>query len=192
MQSLTRASILKMPLSNLENVLGNLKMFSNNVFWAASTTAYMINKGFNCKNALGQSQKCPGQSQDPETGLGHFRIRKTPSAHLEIAQNPETAQPSPDGWAFQDPENAHGQSRDRPKSRKRAQHICANLLKKCKFQECSAIIFFLFVALITAAVNITTLSVRTCCCFTYLFGHNIYLPVTVYSLHILNTHLHFL
>ena len=67
-----------------------------------------------------------------------------------------------------------------------------NLLKKCKFQECSAIIFFLFVALITAAVNITTLSVRTCCCFTYLFGHNIYLPVTVYSLHILNTHLHFL
>ena len=27
-----------------------------------------INNGFNRKNALGQSQKCPGQSQDPETG----------------------------------------------------------------------------------------------------------------------------
>jgi len=144
-----------MPLGNLKNVLGNLKILKRG--WAISES---------------------GKRPRPISRLP--KILKRPN-HLQMV-----------GRAFQDPENAHGQSRDRPKSRKRAQHICANLLKKCKFQECSAIIFFLFVALITAAVNITTLSVRTCCCFTYLFGHNIYLPVTVYSLHILNTHLHFL
>jgi len=78
---------------NLENVLGSLKMFSNNVFCAASTTAYMINKGFNRKNALATSKMSWAISRS-RNGLGRFRIRKTPLAHLEIAQNPETAQPS--------------------------------------------------------------------------------------------------
>ena len=63
-----------------------------------------IVKGFNCKNALGQSQKCPGQSQDPETDWAVSesgkrpwpisrlpKILKMPMGNLEIAPNPENA-----------------------------------------------------------------------------------------------------
>ena len=63
-----------------------------------------IVNGFNRKNALGQCQKYPGQSQDPETGWAVSesgkrpwpisrlpKILKMPMGNLEIATNPENA-----------------------------------------------------------------------------------------------------
>jgi len=73
-------------------------------------------KVFNRKNALGQSQKCPGQSQDPETGWAISESGKRPwpisrlPKILKLPNHLEMVGP------FQDPENAHGQSRDCLKS----------------------------------------------------------------------------
>ena len=70
-----------------------------------------IVKGFNHKNALGQSQKCARQSQDPETGWAVSesgkrpwpisrlpRILKMPMGNLEIAPNPENARNVTSRW----------------------------------------------------------------------------------------------
>jgi len=81
-----------------------------------------IVNGFNRKNALGQCQKYPGQSQDPETGWAVSESGKRPwpiSRLPKILKRPNHLEMV---GPFQDPENAHGQSRDRHKSWKRAQH----------------------------------------------------------------------